>query len=139
MEKLLDDFLEVISDMSVREAAGVAKLTHGTIQDLRRARRANKIPRIHPATARKIREYIEGVRMKSSGLTPDAANDSLRRAVTMLAADKLEKLAAEMRAEAMGSSAPPPREVVNQVKRVAAAAKATQQAPAKKQAGRKGG
>jgi hypothetical protein len=64
VKQLLHDFMVALSAFSVREAAAESGLTHGTIQDMRRAMAAGRVPKLHPSTQRTMRDYLD--RQKSS-------------------------------------------------------------------------
>jgi hypothetical protein len=98
VDDLVSDFLTKSNAYSLREAAKLSGLNHETIAQMRRGGR----PQLHQATRRKMQEFIDGPdRPELSTVSHEtSAADAMRVARLLLAAEQLEKIAAELRAEA---------------------------------------
>jgi hypothetical protein len=123
---------------SAREAFELSGVPHSTVALLRRALATGAdLPDLQQKTRRQISEFIERNRKESSNVSRETSGGgNVERAVALLAAERLEQMAAQLRSEAIGSA--PPREVTTQVKRVGRAVKEARTPAPKKQAGRKG-
>lgn len=127
-ENLIDRFLEKTSAYSTREAGRFIGVSHERVNRWRNGAR----PALQPENERAIRMFLEA---------PDHPAGDKSRVESMallIAADRLERMAADLRAEAQGRDVPPPRELTTQVKRAAQAVKAARKPPGRKRAGRKG-
>lgn len=126
----MSDFLTETDAFSLREAASMSGLNHETIAQLRRGER----PRLQPATLRKMRAYLAaGPRQESSTVS----HGTIERAVALLAAERLEQMAGQLRREALDPA--PPHELTKQARRAGKSVLEVRTPKPQKRAGRKGG
>lgn len=121
-------FLDLTSDFSVRRAGAFIGVKGATIHEWRKGTTPEKLRDDNRIA---IDNFIE-----MGG--PDALDDPAARdrMVDLLVAERLERMAAELRAEA-AAKAPPPHEVTTQVKRAASAVKSAQKRKGQKREDRK--
>jgi len=92
--KLVSDFLESTSEMSLREAGRHGRVSHTKVAEWKEWRDEQgadpeKLPPLQSETVASLRE---GIRL--------ANDEAFRRAALRLAADRLDKVAEELRSEA---------------------------------------
>jgi hypothetical protein len=80
-EDMVNAYLAAISDLSLREASDLTGVPKTTIMALRRGKR----PNFHPETRRKMEQFVEQSRRKSSGIVPRETGDDLEDLVQELA------------------------------------------------------